>query len=66
MDVYREIAGNLFQKLAPDGVGILELHSNNVDKIMEVFKGCPGPQNVITDLQGLPRVLSLENQYSID
>jgi release factor glutamine methyltransferase len=38
MDVYREIAGNLFQKLAPDGVGILELHSNNVDKIMEVFR----------------------------
>lgn len=60
LDIYREIAGKLLQKLIPGGVGLIELHSKNVDKIMGVFEGLSGRRRVIPDLQGLPRILCLE------
>ncbi len=58
--VYREIGQLLSQKLDEGGAAFLELHSNNVDKIRNIFSGFPGRQRVIADLQGLSRVLCLE------
>lgn len=60
LKAYREMCVNLYHRLTPGGIALLELHSIQAQKIVKIFEDIPGAQKVIPDLQGLPRVLILE------
>lgn len=66
LNAYRELASDLKQRLLPKGVVFLELNANRSDNIIEVFKPLGWKANLFHDLQGLPRILKLENEELID
>jgi release factor glutamine methyltransferase len=60
LEAYEAISKSLWERLAPGGKAFLELHGTRLNAIREVFRGAPWKEEVIPDLQGLPRVLVLE------
>jgi len=60
LKAYREIQAQLYERLVSGGIALLELHSGQADRIIKLFEKFPGTQKVVPDLQGLPRILSLE------
>jgi release factor glutamine methyltransferase len=61
LSAYQALSRTLFHWLLPGGVALLEIHSNNADNIQKTFADFPGYKSVLPDLQGLPRILSLES-----
>ncbi len=61
LTAYHEISLTLFKRLLPGGIALLEIHSNNAENIQKTFADFPGYKSVLPDLQGLPRILSLES-----
>jgi release factor glutamine methyltransferase len=61
LEAYQELAPNLWNHLRPGGRAYLELHSSRHHEITALFYNFPWrKQEVISDLQGLPRILVLE------
>ena len=65
LDAYREISMNLKGKLPKNGVVLMELYAHQADKITEVFRPLGWKESLFNDLQGLPRVLKLENNEAL-
>lgn len=66
LTAYQELAMGLKKWLLPKGAVFLELNANRCDNIVEVFKPLGWKVNLFQDLQGLPRILMLENEELID
>jgi release factor glutamine methyltransferase len=61
LDSYEILAQNLKKWLIPGGLALLELHANRYDKVSKLFQGQELKETLFKDLQGLPRVLQLQN-----
>lgn len=57
---YEVLAGELDQRLLPDGMALFELQANRSDNIAALFRGPKWQETVYPDLQGLARVLKLK------
>lgn len=57
---YEEIAENLKKHLVLGGLALFELHANSYDKVSRLFKSDDYHLRLHQDLQGFPRVLTLE------
>jgi release factor glutamine methyltransferase len=61
LTAYVALEKSLKEKLSINGIVLLEMEANRCDKILEIFKDFQYKKTVFKDLQGLPRVLKLEN-----
>jgi release factor glutamine methyltransferase len=60
LEAYETIAKSLWERLLPGGSAFFELHATRSEAIREVFRGEDWREEVLYDLQNLPRVLVLK------
>lgn len=61
LSAYVSLEKILKEKLSIKGTVLLEIEANRCDKILKIFKDFQYKKTIFKDLQGLPRVLKLEN-----